>query len=149
MKHAVASERVKPHGSARHAAYDLLKRHEIRFNITPAGQAAKAAKLLSGLDGLSVSESACGKVLTVDYSLTDYTLKGLESALTVQGFHLDGSILAKIMRAFIYFCEDTQLHNMRCPERLIKQSHEVYVNAWQHHLHGDHDDTPHELREYK
>jgi len=38
---------------------------------------------------------------------------------------------------------------MRCPQRLIKQSHEVYVKAWGAHLHGDHDDTPQELRDYK
>jgi hypothetical protein len=69
--------------------------------------------------------------------------------LQVQGFHLDGSLLAKIIRALVYFCEDTELHNLRCPQRLIKQSHEVYIKAWDHHLHGDHDDTPPELREYK
>ena len=32
-------------------------------------------------------------------------------------------------------------------ERLIKQSNEVYIQAWDHHVHGDHDDTPLELRE--
>ncbi|MEY3202161.1 MAG: hypothetical protein RIR70_1711 [Pseudomonadota bacterium] len=149
MKQLVASDRVRPRARPKQAAADLLKRHEIRFNRTPPEQVTKAAKLLSGLDGLLVSPGPGESSLTVEYSLTEYTLQGLESALAVQGFHLDGSIFAKIMRALVYFCEDTQLHNMRCPERLIKQSHEVYVKAWETHLHGDHDDTPPELREYK
>lgn len=130
-------------------AADLLKRHDIRFHATPPGQAAKALRLLSGLEGLLVSASEDPLALTVEYSLDDYTLKGLEAALRIQGFHLDGAIFTRIKRALIHFCEDTQLHNMRCPQRLIKQSHEVYVKAWEHHLHGDHDETPVELRKYQ
>ena len=38
---------------------------------------------------------------------------------------------------------------MRMPQRLIKKSNEIYVKAWEHHAHGDHDDTPLELREDK
>jgi hypothetical protein len=49
----------------------------------------------------------------------------------------------------LYFCEDTQMRNLRQPERLIKKSNEIYVKAWQHHPHGDHDDTPAELRDYR
>lgn len=147
MKPAAAGKNARPH--QRPAPPDALKRHEIRFNTTPSGQVAKAARLLYGLDGLLVQIGPGEHAITVEYSLTAYTLQGLESALSVQGFHLDGSIYSKIVRALIFFCEDTQLHNMRCPQRLIKQSHEVYVKAWEQHLHGDHDDTPPELREYK
>lgn len=150
MRQGIANAKVKPQRHRPPAApADVLKRHEIRFHATPPGQVAKAAKLLSGLDGLLVNTGPGEHTLTVEYSLTDYTLQGLETALAVQGFHLDGSIFARIVRALVYFCEDTQLHNMRCPQRLIKQSHEVYVKAWELHLHGDHDDTPPELREYK
>ena len=66
-----------------------------------------------------------------------------------QGFHLDNSLFSKLTRALIRYCEQTQLHTLRSPQRLIKKSNEVYVKAWEHHLHGDHDDTPPELREYK
>ena len=46
--------------------------------------------------------------------------------------------------------EDTQLHNMGAPEKRLKRSsQEAYVHAWEHHPHGDHDDTPPEWREYK
>jgi len=47
----------------------------------------------------------------------------------------------------VYFCEETQMRNMRVPERLIKKSHLVYSKAWEHHPHGDRDDTPAELRQ--
>jgi hypothetical protein len=49
---------------------------------------------------------------------------------------------SKLMRTVVYFCEETQMRNMRVPERLIKKSHEVYSKAWEHHPHGDHDETP-------
>jgi hypothetical protein len=51
------------------------------------------------------------------------------------------------MRMMIAYAEETQLRNMRMPERLIKKSHEVYSRAWDHHLHGDHDDTPPDMRQ--
>lgn len=148
MKPAMAHRKVK-HAAPAGPSAQLLKRHAIEFHATPPDQVGKAAKLLSGLQGLHVTQGPGNHALTVEYSLHDYTLQGLESALKVQGFHLAGSLLSRIMRALVYFCEDTQLHNMRCPQRLIKQSHEVYVKAWEHHLHGDRDDTPPELREYK
>ncbi len=54
------------------------------------------------------------------------------------------------MRALIYYVEETQLHNLDAPDRLLKKSqHEAYTHAWERHPHGDHDDTPPEWREYK
>jgi hypothetical protein len=73
-------------------------------------------------------------------------LQSLETALIRQGFHLDNSIVHQLARAVIYFCEDTQLRNLRQPERLLKKSNEIYSRAWDQHPHGDHDDTPPELR---
>ena len=83
------------------------------------------------------------------YSVLDYSLETLEDALREAGFALDNSLFTKLVRAIIYFSEETQRHNLLSPERLIKQSNEVYVQAWDHHIHGDHDDTPQEWREYK
>jgi hypothetical protein len=85
--------------------------------------------------------------LSIWYEISDYSLEGLEAALVRQGFHLDQSVYSKMMRAVVYFCEETQMRNMRVPERLIKKSHEVYSKAWEHHPHGDHDETPPELRQ--
>ncbi len=85
----------------------------------------------------------------VRYSVLDYSLEALEDALREAGFALENSLYIKLVRALVYFSEETQRHNLLSPERLIKQSNEVYIQAWDHHAHGDHDDTPLELREYK
>jgi hypothetical protein len=127
----------------------IEKHREIRFGKLPPGQADKALAILSGLDGLAVSPGPRQNTIEVRYEVTNYTFEGLEHALQAQGFHLDNTIYTKILRAIVYYCETTQLHNLRSPERLIKKSNEVYVKAWDHHLHGDHDETPPELREYK
>ena len=126
-----------------------FKRRELRFAALPEGQTLRALTLLRGLDGLRVDSIAGRRALSVSYDIFNYTLEGLEEALTQQGFHLDNSLFCKLMRALIRYCEQTQLHTLRSPQRLIKKSNEVYVKAWDHHLHGDHDDTPPELREYK
>ena len=87
--------------------------------------------------------------LVVHYNVLDFTLQLLDEALVNAGFHLDRSLLIRLHRALIYYVEDTQVHNLRSPERLIKQSHVVYIQAYAHHPHGDRDDTPPELREFK
>jgi len=125
------------------------KHRELRFGKLPPGQSDKAFSLLSGLDRLSVERGPRPNTIVVRYEVTDYTFQGLETALADQGFHLDNTLYSKILRAIVYYCEDTQLCNLRSPERLIKKSNEVYVKAWSHHLHGDHDETPPELRDYK
>lgn len=126
-----------------------LKRRELRFAALPENQTQRALVLLRGLEGLRVDLVVGRRALTVSYDIFNYTLEGLEEALVQQGFHLDNSLFCKLMRALIRYCEQTQLHTLRSPQRLIKKSNEVYVKAWDHHLHGDHDDTPPELRDVK
>jgi hypothetical protein len=123
------------------------KRREIRFTKMPPEQAVRAHELLSGLEFLKVSPGPHVRGITVRYDLIDYTYEGLERALRNLGYHLDNSLYCKIVRALVYFTEETQLRNLKEPARLIKQSNQVYIKAYQHHPHGDHDDTPAELRE--
>jgi hypothetical protein len=123
------------------------KRRELRFDKLRPEQAAQALQLLSGIEELNVSATTDKHCLTIHYDLTEFTLEGLEKALISQGFHFENSLFCKLQRALIYFLEDTQLRNMRMPYRLLKKSNEVYVKAWEHHPHGDHDDTPTDLRE--
>ncbi len=134
--HAVA---VPQHGS--------VKRREIRFTKLPPEQAKRAAELLAGLEYLEVACGPHARGITVRYDLIDYTYQGLEKALRNLGYHLDNSLYCKIVRAIVYFAEETQLRNLTEPARLIKQSNQVYIKAYQHHPHGDRDDTPVELRE--
>jgi len=124
------------------------KHRELRFDrAQDTAQVAAAQRLLSGLDGLEVEPGLSAHSLSLWYEITDFTFEGLEGALRRQGFHLDDGPLNRLLRAFIQYTEETQLRNMRVPERLIKKSHDIYSKAWDHHSHGDHDDTPHELRQ--
>ncbi len=129
----------------------LTRKHrDIVFTRFPPGQLPEAMHLLAGLPGLNIHAHADGRTLQVEYDLLDYSLRGLEEGLIDQGFHLDNSLFCKLLRAFNYYLEDTQLHNLKAPERLIKTySKEAYAKAWEQHLHGDHDDTPVEWREYR
>ena len=128
---------------------DLKKKRDILFAKFPPGQVPEAADLLSGLDGVDAAASTERRTVTVGYELTEYTLKGLEAGLEDQGFHLDNTLMSKLMRALIYYVEETQLHNMGVPEKRLKRSQEAYVHAWEQHPHGDYDETPQEWREYR
>ena len=88
--------------------------------------------------------------IDVAYDLHDHSLEELEEILVDKGFHLDCTLLTKMIRALYYYVEETELHNLEAPERLLKKSqNEAYIQAWERHPHGDHDDTPPEWREYK
>jgi hypothetical protein len=128
---------------------DLDKIREIVFHDLPAGQVERARELLDGLDCIEASiKIEGGKTLTVQYKVTHYTLQGLEKALEAQGFHLDNSLLQKIRRALIYFCENVQRENLTINAPDAK-SQQVFARVYEQHLHGDKDETPEEWREYK
>lgn len=128
---------------------DVHKQREIRFKALPPGQTERAWRALQPLVDLELARTDDPLAIVVRYSVLDYSLETLEDALREAGFALENSLYARLVRAIIYFSEETQRHNLLSPERLIKQSNEVYIQAWNHHAHGDHDDTPPELREYK
>ena len=111
---------------------DLKKKREILFSKFPPGQVPEAA------DAERVFRDMAGQGNKLIEHLVD------------KGFHLDNTLFTKLTRALIYYVEDTQLHNIGAPEKRLKRSaQEAYVHAWEHHPHGDHDDTPPEWREYK
>ena len=123
------------------------KHREIRFAELPARQIERAYMLLARLEKLDLAPGLVTNSLSVWYDIADYTMEGLEAALQHEGFHLESSLYTKLIRALVYYSEDTQLRNMHGPQRLIKKSHEVYCKAWELHPHGDHDETPLELRQ--
>lgn len=125
------------------------KHRELRFAAPGEAQAENACRLLGGLDNMEAEHGRAPGSISLWYELGDYTLAGIADALARQGFHLDGSLYSRCMRALIAFCEETQLRNMHGPQRLIKKSQDIYSKAWAHHPHGDHDDTPPELRQDK
>ena len=125
------------------------KRREIRFRPFPPGQVDQAFRSLRMLKGVKVERGERGDTLVLQYSVLGFTLEIIETALVDAGFHLDQSLYSKLRRALVYFVEETQRHNLLSPERLIKQSNEVYIQVYDQHLHGDHDETPLELREFR
>ena len=127
----------------------IVKERDIRFKTMPPGQVERAWEALRVLKDLHVERTDDPLCLHVRYSVLDYSLETLEDAMRDAGYALDNALYTKLVRALVYFCEETQRHNLVSPERLIKQSHEVYIQAWDHQVHGDHDDTPLDLREYK
>lgn len=127
----------------------MHKQREIRFAALPAGQAERALELLRRLEFITAELIPGRNALKVEYEIFEHTLETLEDALRDQGFHLSNSLYSKLTRALAYYCEETQLHNLESPQRLIKKSNEAYVQAWAQHQHGDHDDTPMELRHDK
>lgn len=128
---------------------DLDKTREIVFHDLPPGQAERAKRLLDGLDGIQAStQGEQANTLTIQYNVRSYTLEGLEKALELLGFHLDGSLLQRIRRALIHFCEQVQRENLAINAPDAK-SQQIFARAYEHHLHGDRDETPEEWREYK
>lgn len=129
---------------------DLNKTREIVFEGLPPGQAKRACELLDGLDGIKacLDESRGDLVLNVEYNVCYYTLESLENALLLQGFHLEGTLLQKLKRALVYYCEKVQRENLAINAPDAK-SQQVFARVYEHHLHGDSDETPEEWREYR
>ncbi len=128
---------------------DLDKIREIVFHDLPDGQASRARDLLDGLDDIQADVlSEQPSTLVVQYNVRHYTLQGLEKALELQGFHLENSLLQKVRRALIHFCEQVQRENLAINAPDAK-SQQVFARVYEQHMHGDRDETPEEWREYK
>ena len=141
MKHPAATP---------HKPEPIRKERTVLFSKFPPGQIPEAADFLEQQERLDVAPHVERRSIAVAYDLHDHCLEEIESGLEDRGFHLDNTLLSKMIRALIYYVEETQLHNLEAPDRLLKKSqNEAYTHAWERHLHGDHDDTPPEWREYK
>ncbi len=141
MRHSAAT----PHKPA-----PIRKERNVLFSKFPPGQIPEAVDFLEQKERLELTPHAERRAIAVAYDLHDYCLEEIESSLENRGFHLDNTLMSKMIRALIYYVEETQLHNLEAPDRPLKKSqNEAYTHAWERHLHGDHDDTPPEWREYK
>ncbi|HCZ15843.1 MAG TPA: hypothetical protein PL117_06785 [Accumulibacter sp.] len=139
----------RPAGTARKVA-PIRKERSILFAKFPPDQVPEAAACLGQIEQLEVERRDQARAVGVAYDLHQHSLEELESTLEDKGYHLDNTLMSKMMRALIYYVEETQLHNLDAPVRPMKRSQsEAYTHAWERHPHGDHDDTPPEWREYK
>ena len=131
-------------------ADEPLAYHDLFFAEEPAGQLERAHALLLGLKNLQVEKGPEPDSLRISYSLRDYSLERLEAALKEAGFSFRENLLDKLGKKFIFYSEEVQYHNLNTPEHLTKSNTPViFAKLYENHPHGDHDDTPKELREYK
>lgn len=130
--------------------FELQKQRLLFFCNEPANQLFAAYMLLVGLDNFHVEMGPLPNSLLIRYSIQHYSLEGLEKALASEGFRLEYSTLGTIKKHLIHYCEDVQYHNLKTPEpRTKNNSQEIFVKAYGLHPHGNHDETPKELREFK
>jgi len=131
-------------------AQEKSESHILFFAADPAGQIELAYTLLSGLENLRVEKGDAPNSLRLGYSLHDYSLEGLEAALKKAGYCFKENLLNKLSKHIIYYCEEVQYHNLNTAEHLTKgKAPVVFAKLYDNHPHGDHDDTPKELRESK
>lgn len=129
---------------------EQVEGRDLFFAEEPAGQIERAYTLLTGLENLGVSKGSAPNSLHISYSIRDYSLERLEAALKNAGFCFKENLLDKLGRKFIYYCEDVQYHNLNTPEHLTKSKAPIiFAKHYENQPHGDHDDTPKELREHK
>ena len=127
---------------------DLYQQYrDITFNPVPTDQAVQAARILNRIIGVTAQANLREHRVTVQYHVSEHTLVELENLLCEHGFELDNHLLQKIKRALAHYCEEVQCDNLYIPEQNLK-SRDIYVQVWEKHQHGDHDDTPEELRRY-
>ena len=130
--------------------FELQKQRLLVFSDEPADQLFAAYLLLVGLENFHVEMGPQPNSLLIRYSVQHYSLEALEKALIREGFRFNYRMIEKIKKQLIHYCEDVQYHNLKTPEpRTKNNSQEIFVKAYELHPHGNHDDTPKELREFK
>lgn len=127
---------------------DSERTRQLNFTRLPPGQAKEALLLLHDLPHLTVLNTVGVTGLLLRYELPYYTLEKIEFALLDQGFHLDNTLLAKLRRAIIYYYENIQCQNLTQPAQR-ERTRRIFAQVYEHHAHGDHDDTPPEWRDYR
>jgi hypothetical protein len=129
------------------ASCDIQKSRELFFHPLPLGQLPLALDLLKQLPGLEARPLG-SLSLQIEYCITDHCLEDIETLLWSQGFHLEGTLLIRIKRNLVYYCERVQRENLGKPAPRTK-NYPAHIEAWTKRPHGDHDATPSEWRQYK
>jgi hypothetical protein len=142
---------VKRPAATSYKTAPIRKERNILFaKFPPGSRCLKPPTSSPRIEQLEVERREQQRAVGVAYDLHQHCWKSSKAALEDKGYHLDNTLMSKMMRALIYYVEETQLHNLEAPERPLKRSQsEAYTHAWERHPHGDHDDTPPEWREYK
>lgn len=128
---------------------DTVKHREIRFSrINPnAGYAHSATLLLEGIDGILRAHPQEPHILQVSYDISYITLNVIDEALIELGYHLDNTLMSKLLRALYYYTEENQRINLGLESGQVC-NRQVFINRYQRLQHGCRDERPEYWRNY-
>lgn len=129
---------------------DRIKRREIIFSTLHPDprQAATAAALLEGVEGILLAEARDAVTLWIHYHLEATCLAEIEALLSGSGFHIDNNLLGKLKRALAHYTEETQRHNLGCPQGDSNCTTKAYITSYRRREHGCRDGRPKHWRRY-
>jgi hypothetical protein len=133
----------------------VIKHREIHFCPIHANpdQAHSAVFIINDLQGVLMSHALDHHRIKLAYDLEKITLEEIETILRNEGFHLDNSILSKIKRSIVFYCEEASRENSR-DERLIQEVHDrhksdvIYLRPTKKKLCDCRDNRPEHWRQY-
>ncbi|MDN0077253.1 hypothetical protein QU481_20675 [Crenobacter sp. SG2303] len=118
------------------------------LHLARAQDTEPAARLLHDEPGLTALALPPYRRLLVSYTLPEHTLTEVLQRLHSAGFELDRHSWSRWRLALIAYGEDVQLHNLTEPAA-PDRSRAAFSTLYQHHQHGDRDETPEEWRLYR
>ncbi|MDX2503716.1 MAG: hypothetical protein QNL62_04475 [Gammaproteobacteria bacterium] len=106
----------------------VIKHREIHFCLLHANpdQAHSAVFIINDLNGILMSHVLGQHRIEVTYDLNQITLEEIEGVMRSEGFHLNNSIIEKIKRSIVFYCEEASRENSK-QERLIEEAHEKHT----------------------
>ncbi len=106
----------------------VIRHREIHFCSLHSDpeQAHSAVFIINDLNGVLMSHVLDDHHIKVTYNLNRITLEEIEDVLRFEGFHLNNSILAKIKRSIVFYCEEASRENTK-KERLIEEVHDEHT----------------------
>jgi hypothetical protein len=107
----------------------VIKHRDIYFCSlhSNSNQTHSAVFIINDLQGVLMSHIIDHHHIQITYDLNQITLEEIEEILRVEGFNLNNSILAKIKRSIVFYCEEASRENSK-KERLINDTHNKHYN---------------------
>ena len=138
-------------GTADHKEMELHKQREISFfEFHPdPDQCQSAIQLLSNIEEIEQCEHSNPRSLTVHYDLRQISLEVIELLLVELGFHLETGLFYKLSRALYYYTEAAQRDNLGISNNSAIDTKMIFMNRYQHLMHGCRDTGPYHMRDYK
>ena len=129
----------------------LHKQREISFfEFHPdPDQCQSAIQLLNSIDEIEQCERSGPRSLIVHYNLNQISLEVIELLLIELGFHLESGLFYKLSRALYYYTEEVQRDNLGINNNSAIDTKMIFMNRYQHLMHGCRDTTPAHFRDYK